>query len=58
MGGLEAVRRMRAAGSSVAIGVLTASILDDDEDQALAFGASFFIRKPWDFRPRAECNLA
>jgi PAS domain S-box-containing protein len=49
MGGLEAIRRMRDAGSTAAIGALTASALDEDERLALAYGANFFIRKPYDF---------
>ena len=50
MGGLEAIRRMRAAGSRAAIGALSASALADDERQALAFGADFFLGKPYDDR--------
>ena len=50
MGGLEAIRRMRAAGSTAAIGALSASALADDERQSLAFGADFFLGKPYDNR--------
>jgi CheY-like chemotaxis protein len=50
MDGFEAIRRLRAAGSKTAIGVLTASALADDEHQALAIGADFFMRKPYDER--------
>jgi len=50
MDGFEVIRRMRAAGSCAAIGALTASVLADDEQQALACGADFFIRKPFDTR--------
>jgi PAS domain S-box-containing protein len=50
MDGLEAIRRMRDAGSKAAIGVLSASALVDDERQALAIGADFFMRKPYDER--------
>jgi CheY-like chemotaxis protein len=46
--GLEAIRRMRESGSEAAIGALSASALDDDERQALALGADFFLRKPYD----------
>ncbi len=48
MDGLEAIRRMRTAGSKAAIGVLSASALADDEREALAIGADFFLRKPYD----------
>ena len=41
---------MRAAGSRAAIGALSASALADDERQALAFGADFFLGKPYDDR--------
>ena len=50
MGGLEAIQRMRAAGSTAAIGALSASALADDERQSLAFGADFFLGKPYDNR--------
>jgi len=50
MDGLEAIRRLRDAGSNAAIGVLSASALLDDERQALAIGADFFMRKPYDER--------
>ena len=48
MDGLEAIRRLRAAGSRAVIGALTASTLEQDERDALAFGADFFLRKPYD----------
>ena len=50
MDGIEAIRRLRDAGSKAAIGVLSASALVDDERQALAIGADFFMRKPYDER--------
>ncbi len=50
MGGLEAIRSLRAAGSKAAIGALSASALADDERQALALGANFFLGKPYDDR--------
>jgi CheY-like chemotaxis protein len=50
MGGLEAIERMRAGGSQAAIGALSASALADDERQALALGADFFLEKPFDDR--------
>jgi signal transduction histidine kinase/CheY-like chemotaxis protein len=50
MGGLEAIRRLRAAGSRAAIGALSASARADDEHQSLAFGADFFLGKPYDDR--------
>jgi PAS domain S-box-containing protein len=49
MGGLEAIRRMRAAGSNAAIGALSASALAEDERLARAFGADFFLRKPYEY---------
>jgi two-component system, sensor histidine kinase and response regulator len=49
MGGLEAIRTMRDGGSSAAIGALSASALDEDERLALAFGADFFLLKPYDY---------
>jgi PAS domain S-box-containing protein len=49
MGGLEAIRRIRDGGSRAAIGALSASALEEDERLAMGFGASFFIRKPYDF---------
>jgi PAS domain S-box-containing protein len=49
IGGLEAIRRMRAAGSGAAIGVLSASALDEDERLACAVGADFFLRKPYEY---------
>jgi CheY-like chemotaxis protein len=50
MDGLEVNRRMRDAGSTAAIGVLSASALAEDEREALALGADFFMRKPYDDR--------
>ena len=50
MNGLEAIRRLRAAGSKAAIGALTAGAFGDDEREALRVGADFFIRKPYDDR--------
>jgi len=50
IGGLEAIRRMRAAGSRAAIGALSASAVADDERQSLALGADFFLAKPYDDR--------
>ena len=49
MDGLEAIRQLRAAGSTAAIGVLTASAFAN-EPEALAVGADFFLRKPYDER--------
>jgi CheY-like chemotaxis protein len=49
MGGVEAIRRMRGANSRAAIGALSASALDEDERVARAFGADFFMRKPYDY---------
>ncbi len=54
MNGLEAIERMRAAGSRAAIGALSASALADDERQALALGADFFLGKPFDDRELME----
>ena len=54
MDGFEAIRRMRDAGSKAAIGVLSASALADDESKALATGADFFMRKPYDERELFE----
>jgi PAS domain S-box-containing protein len=54
MNGLEAIRRLRAAGSKAAIGALSASALADDERQALALGADFFLGKPFDDRELME----
>jgi PAS domain S-box-containing protein len=50
MSGLEVIRRITASGSRSAIGALTASMLAEDERQALLFGADFFLRKPLDAR--------
>ena len=38
------------AGSSAAIGALSASALAEDERLALEYGADFFLRKPYDYR--------
>jgi PAS domain S-box-containing protein len=54
MTGLEAIRRLRAAGSRAAIGAVSASALADDERQALALGADFFLGKPFDDRQLME----
>jgi two-component system cell cycle response regulator DivK len=48
MTGLEAIRRLRADGSTAAIGALTAGAFGDDEGEALRVGADFFMRKPFD----------
>jgi CheY-like chemotaxis protein len=50
MNGLEAIRRLRAAGSRAAIGALTAGAFGDDEREAARAGADFFIRKPFNDR--------
>jgi len=50
MNGLEAIRRLRAAGSRAAIGALTAGAFGDDEREALRAGADFFMRKPFNDR--------
>ena len=50
MNGLEAIRRLRAAGSRAAIGALTAGAFGDDEREAVRAGADFFMRKPFDDR--------
>jgi PAS domain S-box-containing protein len=50
MNGLEAIRRLRAAGSRAAIGALTAGAFGDDEREALRAGADFFLRKPFNDR--------
>jgi CheY-like chemotaxis protein len=50
MNGLEAIRRLRAAGSKAAIGALTAGAFGDDEREALRAGADFFMRKPFNDR--------
>jgi signal transduction histidine kinase/CheY-like chemotaxis protein len=49
MGGLEAIRRLRRGKSAAAIGALSASPLEEDERMALALGADFFMRKPYDY---------
>jgi PAS domain S-box-containing protein len=54
MDGFEAIRRLRAAGSTAVIGVLSASALGNDERQAISIGADFFIRKPYDDRELFE----
>lgn len=50
MNGIEVARRMRSAGSKAAIGIITASATEKDEQEALASGADFFMRKPYDVR--------
>jgi PAS domain S-box-containing protein len=50
MGGLDAIRRLRADGSRAAIGALSSSALAGDERQALLFGADFFLGKPFEDR--------
>jgi CheY-like chemotaxis protein len=50
MTGLEAIRRLRAAGSTAAIGALTAGAFGNDEREALRVGADFFLRKPFNDR--------
>jgi signal transduction histidine kinase/ActR/RegA family two-component response regulator len=50
MDGFETIRRMRSAGSKATIGVVTASAFGDNEREALAVGADFFVRKPYDAR--------
>jgi PAS domain S-box-containing protein len=50
MNGLEAISRLRAAGSRAAIGALTAGAFGNDEREALRAGADFFMRKPFDAR--------
>ena len=48
MGGLEAMRRLRASGSKTKVVALTASGLADAEPEALAAGADVFVRKPYE----------
>jgi signal transduction histidine kinase/CheY-like chemotaxis protein len=50
MDGIEVIRRLRAAGSTAAIGALTAGAFGDDEREARRAGADFFIRKPFSDR--------
>jgi signal transduction histidine kinase/CheY-like chemotaxis protein len=50
MNGIEVIRRLRAAGSTAAIGALTAGAFGDDEREARRAGADFFIRKPFSER--------
>jgi signal transduction histidine kinase/CheY-like chemotaxis protein len=50
MDGFEVIRRLRAAGSTAAIGALTAGAFGDDEREARRAGADFFIRKPFSDR--------
>ena len=47
MGGLEAMRRLRAAGSSAMLMAVTASGIVETEAEALAMGADGFLRKPY-----------
>jgi CheY-like chemotaxis protein/anti-sigma regulatory factor (Ser/Thr protein kinase) len=48
LGGLEACRRLKGAGSTARIVALSASGLDEDEPEARVAGADAFIRKPYD----------
>ena len=50
MNGIEVIRRLRDAGSTAVIGVLTAGAFGDDEREALRAGADFFMRKPFNDR--------
>jgi PAS domain S-box-containing protein len=50
MNGLEVIERLRAAGSTAAIGALTAGAFGDDERKARRAGADFFMRKPFNDR--------
>jgi signal transduction histidine kinase/CheY-like chemotaxis protein len=54
MSGLEVIRRIKAVGAGTGIGALTASTVADDEGAALAAGADFFIRKPYNQRELLE----
>ncbi len=54
MNGIEVIRRLRAAGSTAAIGALTAGAFGDDEREARRAGADFFIRKPFSDRDLLE----
>jgi CheY-like chemotaxis protein len=54
MNGIEAIRRLRAAGSKAAIGALTAGAFGADEREALRAGADFFMRKPFTDRALLE----
>lgn len=47
MGGLEAIRRLRARGAAIPIIALTASGLGDSYQEALDAGASDFLFKPY-----------
>jgi PAS domain S-box-containing protein len=47
MGGMEAIRRLRASGSAAVIVVTTASADDTSEERALQAGAQSLIRKPY-----------
>jgi PAS domain S-box-containing protein len=49
MGGIEAIQRMRYVDSRTLIGVLSASMLEEDERAAHAAGANFFVSKPFDY---------
>jgi PAS domain S-box-containing protein len=49
MDGVEAIRHMRDTDSRAVIGALSASALEEDERVARAFGADFFMRKPFDY---------
>jgi len=50
MNGIEVIRRLRAAGSTAAIGAVTAGAFGDDEREARRAGADFFMRKPFSER--------
>ncbi len=47
MGGLEAIRQLRARGSTAAIIAITASVLDQERAESLEAGANEFLRKPY-----------
>lgn len=46
MGGIEAIKRLRRAGSKVAIIAISASVTSDDRSKAILAGANGFIPKP------------
>jgi signal transduction histidine kinase/DNA-binding NarL/FixJ family response regulator len=48
MGGIDAIRRLRAGGSRAAIVVFTASWLEGTREDALAAGADDVLSKPYD----------
>jgi PAS domain S-box-containing protein len=47
MGGLEAIRCLRAEGSPAIIVAITASVISDEEEEARRAGADEFVRKPY-----------